>query len=366
MIRFLDLQRQHCEIEPGLSEAVTRVVHGGRFILGPEVEAFENEWASYCGLPSAAGVASGTDALTSALVATTAVRPGRHDEVITSPLTAGYTALAILKAGGVPVFADIDPETCTLDANTVLRAINSRTRAIVPVHLYGRMCNMNALCDLAEQHGLIVVEDAAQAHGARLGERSAGAFGTAGAFSFYPTKNLGACGDAGVVVSMDPAVIKSVKTLREGGTPDALQGNTAGWNSRLDEIQAAVLRVELPYLDAWNEKRRFLAGLYTDELRGISQLQLPAASPHDSHVQHLYVVQHPKRDRLRAHLFARGIEALIHYPYLLHRQPLLRCATQSTLPQAEKVAPRLLSLPLYPQLTIEEAYEVVSAIRSFE
>ena len=366
MIRFLDLQRQHREIETGLSEAVTRVVREGRFILGPEVDAFETEWAAYCGMPGAAGVASGTDALTLALIATTAVRPGHHDEVITSPLTAGYTALAILKAGGVPVFADIDPETCILDANAVLRAISSRTRAIVPVHLYGRMCNMNALCDVAEQHGLIVVEDAAQAHGARLVKRSAGAFGAAGAFSFYPTKNLGGCGDAGAVVSMDPGVIKSVKTLRAGGGPDPLQGNMAGLNSRLDEIQAAVLRVKLTYLDKWNEKRRLLAGLYTNELRGISQLQLPAASAHDSHVQHLYVVQHPERDRLRAHLFAHGIETLIHYPYLLHQQPLLRCATQSTLAQAEKVAPRLLSLPLYPQLTIEEAYEVVSAIRSFE
>jgi dTDP-4-amino-4,6-dideoxygalactose transaminase len=227
------------------------------------------------------------------------------------------------------------------------------------------MCNMEALCDAAAQHGLIVVEDAAQAHGARLGERSAGAFGAAGAFSFYPTKNLGGCGDAGAVVSMDPAAIKAVKTLREGGALDALQGGTPGWNSRLDEIQAAVLRVKLPYLDAWNEKRRSLAGLYTDELRGISQLQLPAASSHDAHVQHLYVVQHPERDRLHAYLFAHGIETLIHYPFLLHQQPLLRCSTQAALPQAEKVAPRLLSLPLYPQLTIEEAYEVVSVIRSF-
>ena len=365
MIRFLDLQRQHREIETGLVEAMTRVVRGGRFILGVEVDAFEKEWAAYCGVPGAAGVASGTDALTLALVATNAVRPGHHDEVITSPLTAGYTAIAILKAGGVPVFADIDPETCTLDANAVSRAISPCTRAVVPVHLYGRMCNMKALCDIAAQHGLIVVEDAAQAHGA-LGERSAGAFGAAGAFSFYPTKNLGACGDAGAVVSMDPDVVKTVKTLREGGAHDALQEGAPGWNSRLDEIQAAVLRVKLPYLDKWNEKRRFLAGLYTDELRGISQLQLPAASSPDTHVQHLYVVQHPERDRLRAHLFARGIETLIHYPFLLHQQPLLRCSTQSPLPQAEKVAPRLLSLPLYPQLEIEEAYEVVSAIRSFK
>ena len=293
------------------------------------------------------------------------MRPGRHDEVITSPLSAGYTAIAILKAGGVPVFANIDPEIYTLEPNAVSRAITPRTRAVVPVHIYGRMCNMEALCDVAAQHGLIIVEDAAQAHGARLGERSAGTFGAAGAFSFYPTKNLGGCGDAGAVVSMDPAVIKAVKILREGGAHEALQGGTPGWNSRLDEIQAAVLRVKLPYLDTWNEKRRALAGLYTDELRGISQLQLPATSSHYAHVQHLYVVQHPERDRLRAHLLAHGVETLIHYPFLLHQQPTLRCSTQSALPQAEKIAPRLLSLPLYPQLTIEEAYEVISVIRSF-
>lgn len=366
MIRFLDLTRQHREIEIGLLEAVTRVAHAGRFILGGEVEAFETEWGAYCAVPKAAGVASGTDALALALVSTSAVRPGRDDEVITSPLTSSYTAIAILKAGGVPVFADIDPETFTLDAKAVSRAITPRTRAVVPVHLYGQLCDMNALCDTAARHGLIVVEDAAQAHGAKLGGRLAGAFGAAGAFSFYPTKNLGACGDAGAVVSADPVVIERVKSLRTGGDREALQEGPLGWNSRLDEMQAAILRVKLPYLDKWNEKRRSLARLYTDELRDIPQLQLPAASSEEAHVRHLYVVQHPERDRLRSHLSARGIETLIHYPFLLHQQPLLRCSTQTALPIAEKIAPRLLSLPLYPELQIEEAQEVVSAIRSFE
>ena len=366
MIRFLDLTRQHREIETGLIEAVTRVVRGGRFMLGAEVEAFETEWAAYCNASKSAGVASGTDALSLALLSTSAVRPGQGDEVITSPLTSSYTAIAILRAGGVPVFADIDPETFTLDAKAVSRAITRRTRAIVPVHLYGQMCNMHALCDTAARHGLIVVEDAAQAHGARLGDRSAGGFGAAAAFSFYPTKNLGACGDAGAVVSADPVVIERVKSLQTGGDHDALQEKPLGWNSRLDEMQAAILRVKLPYLDKWNEKRRSLASLYNDELRSISQLQLPAATSNEAHVRHLYVVQHPKRDSLRAHLSARGIETLVHYPFLLHQQPLLRSSTQPALPIAEKVAPRLLSLPLYPQLHVEEAYEVVSAIRSFE
>ncbi len=365
MIRFLDLQRQHCEIETRVNEAVASVVRAGRFILGEEVTAFETEWAGYCGVPDAAGVASGTDALTLALIASGAVRPGHQDEVITSPLTASYTAVAIIKAGGVPVFADIDPQTYTLDANALLRAITPHTRAVVPVHLYGQMCDMGALCSTAARHGLIVVEDAAQAHGARLGDRSAGAFGTAGAFSFYPTKNLGACGDAGVVVSVDQNVIKVVKTLRQAGTHDALQENVLGWNSRLDEIQAAILRAKLPYLDQWNQKRRSLAALYSAELRGIPKLRLPAAMSDDAHVWHLYVVQHPERDRLLAYLSARGIETLVHYPFLLHQQRLLRSSAQRALPVAEKVAPRLLSLPLYPELKVDEAYEVVRAIRSF-
>ena len=365
MIRFLDLQRQHSEIGTGVNEAVASVVRGGCFILGKQVTAFETEWAAYCGVPNAAGVASGTDALTLALIATAAVRPGHQDEVITSPLTASYTALAILKAGGVPVFADIDPESYTLDVNAVSRAITRRTRAVVPVHLYGQMCDMGALCSAAARYGLFVVEDAAQAHGARLADRSAGAFGVAGAFSFYPTKNLGACGDAGAVVSVDQDVIKVVKTLRQGGTHDALQEDKLGLNSRLDEIQAAILRAKLPYLDQWNQKRRSLAALYSDELRSIPKLRLPAAISDDAHVRHLYVVQHPDRDRLRAHLSARGIETLVHYPFLLHQQRLLRSSTQRGLPIAEKVAPRLLSLPLYPQLEINEAYEVVRAIRSF-
>ena len=366
MIPFLDLKRQHTEIEARLIDAVARTLHAGYFGCGPAVDVFEKEWANYCGVSSAAGVASGTDALTLALISTGAVRPGHDDEVITSPLTASYTALAILRAGGVPVFADIDPETYALDANAVLRAITPRTRAIVPVHIYGQMCDMDALCSTAARHNLIIVEDAAQAHGARLGDRSAGAFGAAGAFSFYPTKNLGACGDAGAVVSVHPGVIEVVKTLRQGGSQVALQEKVLGLNSRLDEIQAAILRVKLTYLDKWNDKRRDLAALYTDELRCVPKLKLPTAPSGNAHVRHLYVVQHPARDRLREHLSVRGIETLIHYPFLLHQQPLLRRATQPALPVAEKVAPRLLSLPLYPELKIEEAYEVVSAIRSFD
>ena len=211
---------------------------GGIFILGREVEAFEEEWARFCGVRGAAGVNSGTDALTLALIASGAVRQGKEDEVITSPLTTAYTALAILNAGGVPVFADIGPRTYTLDPSAVERAITPRTRAVVPVHLYGQLADMPALCELGARHGLIVIEDAAQAHGARIERRRAGALAHAAAFSFYPTKNLGACGDGGAVPSDDAALIERVITLRQGGHAQALRAGVEGRNSRLDELQA--------------------------------------------------------------------------------------------------------------------------------
>src|SRR5215218_6061458 len=238
-VSFLDLRREHEEVGDEVRAAVERVLDGGVYILGREVEAFEREWARFCGAAASAGVANGTDALALALVASGAVRPGRRDEVITAPLTAGYTALAIQNAGGVPTFADVDP-----------------------VHLYGRLAEMEAVCDFAERRGLVVVEDAAQAHGARLGRRRAGAWGQAAAFSFYPTKNLGAYGDGGAVTSDDAGVIERVRELRQGGHPSAMLGRVAGRNSRLDELQAATLRVKLRRLDAWNRRRRRLAATY--------------------------------------------------------------------------------------------------------
>lgn len=364
-IPFLDLARQHREIEPELHAALLRVLRGGQFILGPEVAAFETEWACYCDAPAAVGVASGTDALTLALVASGAVRNGRGDEVITSPLTAGYTALAILNAGGVPIFADIDPQTYALAPASVERMITRRARAIVPVHLYGQLADMDALCALAARHDLFVLEDAAQAHGARRAARPAGSFGTAAAYSFYPTKNLGACGDAGAVVARDTELIARARRLRQGGHDAALGDELAGRNSRLDELQAALLRVKLRYLDAWNDRRRTLAQFYQHALADVPNLQLPCARDPAAHVYHLYVLQHPERDRLRAHLAAKGIETLIHYPRLLHQQRLFRRPAQIPLPVAEAIAPRLLSLPLYPQLQLTEAQAVADAVRSF-
>jgi len=362
-VPFLDLARQHAELGTELSEASERVLAGGSYVLGPEVAAFEREWADFCGARASAGVASGTDALALALLASGAVRPGRGDEVITSPLTAGYTALAILNAGGAPVFADIDPRTYTLDPAEVDKALTPRTRAVVPVHLYGRMADVEGVCEVAARRGLVVVEDAAQAHGASSSGRRAGAHGHASAFSFYPTKNLGAYGDAGAVTSNDERIIARVRELRQGGHPAAADDELAGRNSRLDELQAALLRVKLRHLEDWNRRRRALAEDYGRRLnRGVVTQE---ARGDDAHVYHLFVVQHERRDLLREHLAARGVDTVIHYPSLLHRRPLFRAGHRRPLPVAERVAERILSLPLYPHLRAEELRAVAEAVNSF-
>jgi len=360
LVPFLDLRRAHREIETEIQAAIDRVLDRGVYILGNEVEAFEKEWAVFCGATGAAGVASGTDALSLALIASGAVRPGYGDEVIIPPLTAAYTALAILNAGGVPVFADIDPHNYTLDPEAVKASITPRTRAIVPVHLYGAVADVAEIIDIAISKELVVIEDAAQAHGAR-----AGVHGRAAAFSFYPTKNLGAYGDGGAVVSNDPALIERVKMLRQGGNTAAIQDQIAGRNSRLDEMQAAILRVGLGRLEEWNSRRRALAEFYDEALRD-TRLTLPQSREHTAHVNHLYVVRHPERDRLRAHLAQHGIETLIHYPYLLSEQPLFDHGGQRNFPVAQSVVKSIFSLPLYPQLSSEEASAVVDAILEFE
>jgi dTDP-4-amino-4,6-dideoxygalactose transaminase len=361
VIAFLDLARQYKEVEAEITAALVRALGSGSYILGREVEAFEDEWARFCGVRGAAAVACGTDALALALIASGAVRKSHADEVITSPLTAAYTALAIMNAGGVPVFADIDPHTYTLSPQALEKAITPRTRAIIPVHLYGQLADMAALCDIAARHGLMVIEDAAQAHGAQLGGLRAGAYGHAAAFSFYPTKNLGAYGDGGAVTSNDTTLIERVKILRQGGHIAAIQGRTEGRNSRLDEIQAAMLRVKLKYLEPWNRQRQTLAKMYGARLRGTS-VRVPWVREPDAHVYHLYVIQHPTRDRLRSTLAARGIATMIHYPYLLHQQALFWQGGRHDLLEAERAAERILSLPLYPQLRIEEIHAVIEAI----
>ena len=366
-VPFLDLKRQHAEVRDEVGAAAARVLSGGAYILGREVAAFEEEWARFCGVRAAAGVNSGTDALTLALIASGAVRRGRRDEVITPTLSAGYTALAILRAGGVPAFADVDPRTFTLDPASFESAVTPRTRAVVPVHLYGQMSDMAAINDIAGRRGLLVIEDAAQAHGASAAGRRAGAHGHAAAFSFYPTKNLGAYGDGGAVTSDDAGLVGRVRVLRQGGHPAAMQATDAGVNSRLDELQAAVLRVKLRHLDRWNGLRRGLAAEYDSELRGgRGGVVPPAEREAGAHVFHLYVARHPDRARLIAHLKARGVEAMIHYPYLLHQQPLFRRRGQRALPVAERLAGSVLSLPLHPHLSPDELHAVTDAVRAFK
>jgi len=365
-ISFLNLKRQHQELEAEVLPALERALASGVYILGSEVTAFEEEWASYCRTGFCASVASGTDALTLALIASGAVRQGQDDEVITSPLTAGYTALAIVNAGATPVFADINGQTCTLDPRAVETAVTPRTRAIVPVHLYGQMADMTAIYEVASRHDLFVIEDAAQAHGASSTASNVGGRGRIAAYSFYPTKNLGAYGDGGAVVAEDADVIERVKLLRQGGHLPGLQAKTAGRSSRLDEIQAAVLSVKLRHLNRWNLRRKDIARQYDEALRDVTGLAIPFARESSVHVYHLYVIQHLMRDQLRAHLERNGIETQIHYPFLLHQQPLFRHKATRMLPVAEEVGRRILSLPLYPQLTDNEVQRVIDGVRRFE
>jgi dTDP-4-amino-4,6-dideoxygalactose transaminase len=365
-VPYLELQRQLGSLRREISEAIDLFLDSGVYILGEQVRAFESEWAEFCESTGAVGVATGTDALVLALKASGAVREGKGDEVITTPLTAGYTALAIRLAGGVPVFADIDPRRYTIDPQSIEDSITSRTRAIVPVHLYGRMADMPNICSIADRKGLAVIEDAAQAHGARLDGKPPGSFGEAAAFSFYPTKNLGAFGDGGILTARDVAILSNARILRQGGHQEALQGSETGLNSRLDEIQAAILRVKLRYLDSWNQRRRELADEYNTALAGISSIELPDAGDRESHVFHLYVIQHDKRDELRAHLSRQGIETLIHYPFLIDRQPHFATSRLKSLPVAERVQSRILSLPLNPWMTRDEVLFVAEAVRAFE
>ncbi len=357
-VSFLDLTRQHNEIKDELSQALNRVIERGNFILGEEVSEFENEFAFFCSSPGAVGVANGTDALSLSLIASESVKKGRDDEVITTPLSAAYTALAILNAGAVPVFADIDPQTYTLDPQSVESLITAKTKAIIPVHLYGQRADMTAINEIARRHNLIVIEDAAQAHGLR------NITGHAATFSFYPTKNLGACGDGGAVVSNDKDFLERVKILRQGGHRAAIETNLEGRNSRLDEMQAAILRVKLKHLPAWIERRKAIAKIYNETLNEIKGLVIPSIGEENSHVFHLYVVRHGGREQVREKLSKRGIETLIHYPYLLHQQKLFLLPNQKRLTNAEKVVDEIFSLPLYPQMTDEEIKSVIDEIQN--
>lgn len=362
-IPLSDLARQAAALAPELTAAAARVLASGAYVLGPEVDAFEAEMARCVGTASAVAVASGTDAL---LLALRAAGVGPGDEVLTSPFTFFATVSAILGAGAVPVFADIDPATFALDpaAAGAALAAHPGVRAIVPVHLYGRPAPVDALAAL----GVPLVEDAAQALGASSGGRAAGALGLAGCFSFFPTKNLGGFGDGGMVTTDDLDLADRVRLLRAHGARPRYTHQVVGTNSRLDALQAALLRVKLPHLDGWLAARAAHAVAYTRELAGLDGLVLPGEPPSGRHAWHQYTVRvrGGRRDGLRAQLASEGVQTGVYYPAPAHLQPALRDLGHGPgdFPEAERASAEVLSLPLFPELRDDERERVVTAVRA--
>lgn len=361
MILCSNPREQYVAHREEIDAAIARVCANGRYILGPEVEAFEKEFAAYCGVEHAIGVGSGTEALHIAL---TAAGIGKGDEVITTAHTAVATAAAIRLAGATPVFVDIDPETYAIDPRLIESRITISTKAIVPVHIYGHPADLDAIGEIADGRGLTLIEDCAQAHGAKHRDRRVGSLGEVAAFSFYPTKNLGAIGDGGMVITNNVDIAGRARLLREYGWAERYVSHVDGWNSRLDELQAAILRVKLKHLDDDNAKRRALAARYNEALHDLP-LTLPVARVNVEAVYHLYVVATERRDELQEYLRAHDIGALIHYPVPIHRQPAYADKAIS-LPVTERAAATVLSLPMYPELTHAEQDMVIAAVRSFE
>ena len=355
----LDLQAQYARLGPQIEQAVRRVLASQQFILGAEVEAFEREISAYTGAAHAVSCASGTDAL---LLAMMALDIGPGDEVITTPLTFFSTAGCIHRLGATPVFADIEPGTFNIDPKAVAGRINSRTRAIIPVHLYGRMAAIEEIVEMARSCHIPVIEDAAQSLGAHSGGRMAGTFGEMGCYSFYPTKNLGAAGDGGMIVTSDARLATRLRSLRVHGSERRYYHEEVGMNSRLDELQAAILRVKFERLEEWNQARRRHAAHYDGTLD--AAVRVPAAAPEGSHIYHQYVIRVHNRDELRRSLAERGIETAIYYPLALHLQTCFAYLGHKAgdFPEAEAAAREVLSLPMYPELTDEAREYVAGAV----
>jgi dTDP-4-amino-4,6-dideoxygalactose transaminase len=368
-IPFLDLKAQNDPLRAEIMTSIGEVIDASAFAGGPVVSEFEEEFAAYCETKTAVGVGNGTDALWFALLAL-GVGPG--DEVITVAHTFMATAEAISFCGAKPVFVDIDKATYTLDPALLEKAITPRTKAIVPVHLYGQMADMDPIMEIARRHGLPVVEDACQAHGATYKGRKAGSIGTAGCFSFYPGKNLGAFGEAGAVVSNDPVLADRMRVLRDHGQEKKYVHSMVGWNGRMDGIQAAVLRVKLRGLDKGNEARRANARLYGTHMAAAESLVLPATAADRGHVFHLYVVRVTDRDALLQAMGARGVACGIHYPRPIHLQKAYAHLGlgRGSLPVTEACADEGLSLPMFPELTAAQisivAHELCSLVSAGE
>src|SRR3984893_923170 len=362
-VPFVDLAAQFCTISAEINEAIAKVIRETDFILGREVRLFEEEFASFCQTKFAVGVDSGTSALELAL---RAYEIGPGDEVITAANSFIASALAISHAGATPVLVDVDPDTYTINAAAIEKAISPRTKGIIPVHLYCHPADMDPIVPLAERHGLVIIEDACQAHGARYKGKRTGSLGHAAAFSFYPGKNLGAYGDGGAVVTSDHAVAKRLEMLRNYGQKEKYQHMFRGYNRRLDTLQAAVLRIKLKYLEQWNEARRQHAKTYCRLLEQIG-IVVPRASAASESVWHLYVIRIDQRDALKEHLTTRGIGVGIHYPIPIHLQPAYRDLgyRPGDFPVTEDHARRILSLPMYAELTPEIIGRVAETLSEF-
>ena len=363
MIAFLDLKATYLELQAEIDAAVARQLASGWYILGPEVEAFEAEFAAFTGAAHCVGLGNGLDALVLAL---RALDIGPGDEVIVPSNTYIASWLAVSQVGATPVPVEPDPATHCLDANLVEAAITPRTRAVMPVHLYGQAADIDALSLLCRRHGLRLVEDAAQAHGAAMGARRVGSTGDVVCWSFYPGKNLGAFGDAGAITTQDADLARRVARLRNYGSAVKYVNIEKGDNSRLDPLQAAVLRVKLPHLLAWNQRREAVASLYHQRLHGLP-LGLPGTAPGTTHAWHLYVVNSPQRDALMTHLGAAGVGTLIHYPIPPFRQDAYRefAGRAASWPLADRLAREVLSLPIGPHLGLQQAAAVADAVVGF-
>ncbi len=363
MIQLSNPKAQYLAHRTEIDKAISRVLKKGWYILGNETSSFENAFSSYIGVGHGIGVGSGTEALHLALAACDI---GKGDQVITVSHTAVATVAAIECVGATPVFVDIEPNFHTIDPQRIEATITSRTKAIIPVHIYGQAAHMAPIMEIAKNNNLRVIEDCAQAHGAGYHEKKVGSFGDLACFSFYPTKNLGALGDGGIVVTNNPDLGKRVRLLREYGWKEKFISLDRGWNSRLDELQAAVLQVKLPFLDNGNMARIQIAQMYQKGLDNSSCL-LPCPREGTSHVFHLYVIRTPQRDKLQEHLRMNDVQTGIHYPVPIHLQPAYkgRFPGSGNLPHTEKIASEILSLPIYPELKKSEVRKVVEAVKSF-
>jgi len=363
-VPFIDLKLQHSALREQLQQTWNELCQSAAFTLGPQVQQFEQAFAAFCEAKHAVGVANGTDAL---ILAMTALGIGLGDEVITAANSFIATAEAIAHTGARPVFADIDPRTYNIDIDQIEARITPRTKAIIPVHLYGQPADMDPILQIAERHGLYVIEDAAQSHGARYKGRRVGSLGHAACFSFYPSKNLGACGDAGAVVTSDDRLALAVRKLRDHGGIEKYQHDLVGYTSRLDTLQAAILLIKLGYLDKWNQLREESAHRYNEELAGLEGVVSPAVLHDVTHVYHIFVIriERGNRDELRQYLYKHGVQSGIHYPKPIHMAQTFSHLGREELPVAENYANRILSLPMYPELEANQINYVTEWITNY-